>query len=121
MGGVSAVLKGLRSETAAVNRLGTILSEILPAEDPMFLRPRLVAKATSAPPVYGSLEELSHALAYYERPDRTGLIQDVYNRWQNSPAMPAASVLDLEAVGAPPARTEERPTNEDFRRPAFVR
>src|SRR5262245_30340190 len=44
---------------AAIHGLGRLLSDILPANDFMFLRARVVEKATSSPPAYASLEEFA--------------------------------------------------------------
>jgi hypothetical protein len=87
-GTISADSAGPHDPFAAVHCLGDVLSRILPVKDFMFLRERVVEKATSSPPYYISVEELSDTLAYYERPDRAGQIRDVYNRWQTRGLLP---------------------------------
>jgi len=71
--------------------IGRIISQLIPEHDFMFLRDRLVAKATATPPVYQTLDELSQALEYYERPNRDELIRGVYQRWAHgdAPVVPA--------------------------------
>jgi hypothetical protein len=89
-GAVTALSAGPTDQASAVFGLGEILSQILPSKDLMFLRERVVAKATSSPPYYASVRELSDTLAYYERPDRTKQIRDVYDRWQGIGSTAAA-------------------------------
>jgi hypothetical protein len=80
-GDVKADLMVAPSASAAIQCLGRILSELLPNNDPMALKLRVVAKATSQPPAYEGLEALAQALAYYERPNRAEQIRAVYDRW----------------------------------------
>jgi hypothetical protein len=96
LGGVAAASDGPQPVAAAIQCAGAVFAGILPANDFMHLSERVVAKAISSPPAYASLEQLSDALAYYERPNRTQLIQEVFQRWESLPA-PAAEL-------APPPR-----------------
>ena len=92
---------GTTAET--VVHIGHIISQLLPDHDFMFLRDRLVAKATATPPVYRSIDELSEALEYYERPNRHELIQAVYQRWVqgDAPVVPAPGPVAVLPVAAP--------------------
>jgi hypothetical protein len=72
---------GPRSALSPVQSVGAVLSALLPQTAVMFLRDGIVAKATASPPAYRSLDALSDALPYSERPNRTALIQAVYERW----------------------------------------
>ncbi len=56
----------------------------------MFLRDGVLAKATATPSAYRSLEALSDALKYYERPNRPALIQAVYERWNHGRSLSPA-------------------------------
>ncbi|PWT85093.1 MAG: hypothetical protein C5B57_03635 [Blastocatellia bacterium] len=84
-GGVAAASDGPQPPTAAVRCVGEVLSKILPSNDFMNLRSRIVPKAASPTPFYASVKELSDALAYYERPNRYQIIQAVFERWQTLP------------------------------------
>jgi hypothetical protein len=81
---------GPRSALSPVQSVGAVLSALLPQTAVTFLRDGIVAKATASPPAYGSLEALSDALKYYERPNRTALIQAVYERWNHGRSSYAA-------------------------------
>src|SRR2546425_15638 len=68
-------------------------------------------KAISSPPAYHSLEEFSHVLSYYERPNRTRLLQAVYDRSCGVPAPPAPPPAEV----SPPvveSATSQRSVNE---------
>jgi hypothetical protein len=106
-GTVTATCKGPRNAAASVQCLGMILDRLLPDHDFMFLRARLVSKATSSPPHYASIEEFSDALAYYERPNRGEMIRDVYRRVSSAPKPIAAPPVQHVIGIAPPA--VERP------------
>jgi hypothetical protein len=93
-GEVTAASGGPHNPSAVIQCLGQILSEILPddpQDDFLFLRVRVVTRATASPPAYASLQELSQTLACYERPDRTRVIQEVYERWQDRHRQPTGA------------------------------
>lgn len=110
VGTVSAASDGRRDALAAVQAVGRILSETLPDNDFLFLRERIVSRATVSPPYYSSLEDFLHALDYYARPNRAELVQAVYLRWCETlikpPVQPAITELALAA--APPPETRPR-------------
>lgn len=99
-GRVGMLSRAAGSTTETIQDIGHIVSELLPARDIMFLRARLVAKATSSPPAYGSLLQLSEALEYYERPNRSDLIRAVYERWKS---------MAPGAIVRPPASPHAQP------------
>jgi hypothetical protein len=63
-----------------VRRLGQLVQVLLTDADvPVQLR-LLVSQATAPIPCYSSLAEFDQALAYFERPDRTGLLKSLFAR-----------------------------------------
>ena len=82
---------GETSPTAAGRALHALLAN---ANVPMPLR--LFVTQSTAPETYGSLRAFAAGLAYFDRPNRTALIQDVYKR--------AADLVraGVEAAQAPP-------------------
>jgi hypothetical protein len=63
-----------------VRRLGQLVQVLLTdAEVPVQLR-LIVSRATAPTPSYSSLAEFDQALAYFERPDRTGLLKSLFVR-----------------------------------------
>ena len=65
-------------------------------------------QSMATPPSYASLAELTRALEYFERPDRTGLIRALYERAQTHAPMPDVveqSVQPTTHENAPPPRT----------------
>src|SRR5262245_42870113 len=98
-----------RTVPAAIESVGKILSRILPSKDPLALKARIVSKATSVPPMFTSVEEMSRALEGYERRNWTELIKGLYNR---------AQARDTAAPTA--ARVSETPTVDPVPIPAAV-
>ncbi len=91
--------------------LARIAHDLLSGELPVQLR-LVVSQAMSPAPTYGSIEELSNALQYFERPGREAVLQAVYKRWHDSP--PASSAQTQTAVAA---QTESvAPIGSDDRR-----
>jgi len=82
---------GETSPTAAGRALHALLAN---ASVPMPLR--LFVTQSTAPETYGSLRAFAAGLAYFDKPNRTALIQDVYKR--------AADLVEsgVEAAQAPP-------------------
>ena len=65
-----------------MRRLGQLLQAMLTdAEVPVQLR-LIVSQATAPIPSYASLAEFDQALAYFERPDRAGLLKALFARAQ---------------------------------------
>jgi hypothetical protein len=67
--------EGEKSPAAAARALHAVLSN---ADVPVPLR--LFVTQSAAPGTHGSLQEFAAGLAYFGRPNRTALIQDVYKR-----------------------------------------
>jgi hypothetical protein len=103
-GGVAATSDGPQTPVAAVQCVGEVLSQILPSNDFMSLRSRIVPRATAAVPSFASVKELSDALAYYERPNRSQIIQSVFERWQSLPPL-APVVAPRRDVVLPKAKS----------------
>jgi hypothetical protein len=66
----------------AIQSVGRILSDIVPNAVRSSLHKKIISKALASPPRFGTLGELSEALAAFEQPDGRELIQAVYDRWQ---------------------------------------
>lgn len=66
---------------SAVSQLGALLRDLMPDNMPVPLR-LAVSQAMSNPPHYASIKSFSEALAYFERPDRMGIIRALYERWE---------------------------------------
>jgi hypothetical protein len=68
-------------QPAVVQNAAALLRELLPETFPAPLRLALT-QALSTPPSYSSIREFCGALEYFERPDRTSVIQAVFQRWK---------------------------------------
>src|SRR6266851_1910542 len=78
----SVTLAGGVPASEPVRRLGQLLQAMLTdAEVPVQLR-LIVSRATAPVPSYASLTEFDQALAYFERPDRAGLLKALFARAQ---------------------------------------
>ena len=92
-GKVSSTGRGPKDARTCVQQLGELLRATLPeGQFPTPLR-LVVSQAVSAPPFYSSIREFSEALAYFERPNRTALIQSVYERGKTTQARSAAPAV----------------------------
>jgi hypothetical protein len=100
-GSVRAHLHEGSEDESVVRQVGELLHLVL--EDSSFPVPlRLViTQATSVPPFYPSIAELSAALEYFERPDRLGLVRAVYERAQTLPAVAEAAAPVEQEKPAP--------------------
>jgi hypothetical protein len=75
-----------------VRRLGQLVQVLLTDADvPVQLR-LIVSRATAPTPSYSSLAEFDQALAYFERPDRTGLLKSLFVRAEAAGPMTGADV-----------------------------
>jgi hypothetical protein len=100
-GSVEAAGEG-PSGQSPVFRVGELLLALI-AGKPMPVPLRLLAlTAVSPAPPYTSVAELSAALEYYERPNRTAIIQAVYARYEKLPAASQAAAAVEELPAAPP-------------------
>jgi hypothetical protein len=81
-----------------VRRLGQLLQAMLTdAEVPVQLR-LIVSQATAPMPSYSSPAEFGRALAYFERPDRAGLLAAVFARAQAAGPATAGVALTLDRI-----------------------
>ena len=97
--------RGDKSPTAAGRMLHTLLSN---SDVPMALR--LFVSQSTSHDTHGSLREFARALAYFGKPDRRRLIQDVYTRCAQ------AGRIAPEAARVPPPIPASGPA-EDAKRP----
>ena len=105
-----------------VQRVGAMLRDLLPPLHARGAFREVLDHATSTPSQYRSVQELSHALSYFERPDRTGIVRRVYERW-NGALGPRESMAwkfneDQSPTSSP--RQEER-SSEETKRPSRKR
>src|SRR4051812_28882476 len=109
-GGVSFAQNADVKGTPAIRRIGELLrTSLADSAFPVPLR-LVITQATSTPPFYASIAELSSALEYFERPDRPGLIRAVHERAQEYERVP-------DAVNqAAPQPEDETLTPEDKQR-----
>src|SRR5450759_3015364 len=87
-----------------VFRIGRVLTALV-ANQQMPVPLRLLALTAVAPsPPYESVQDLTMALDYYERPDRAAILRAVYERNQQLPAIAeaAAPFQEIPAAPAPP-------------------
>jgi hypothetical protein len=106
-GGVRFAQAAGEKGAPAIRRIGELLRTSL-ADSPFPVPLRLViTQATSTPPFYASIPELSNALEYFERPDRPGLVRAVYERAQEYQPV-------RDAVKQPaPQPEDEKPKRQD--------
>src|SRR4029079_19453529 len=85
--------------------IGSVLSDILPADEELFLRKKIISKAVAVPSQFATLDELAEALGVYERPDRRQLIQALYARGDKSPVARTPVVKTIVPFTTPPVWT----------------
>ena len=103
----SVALVGGGGAKEPVRRLGQLLQAVLnDAEVPVQLR-LVLSQATAPTPSYASLSVFDRELAFFERPDRAGLIKAVFVRAQAAgPAATAGAVAPtLDSVAPLPEAT----------------
>ena len=71
-------------ERTAIQSVGRILSEIVPRDSRPALKTKIIEKALASPPQFGTVGELSEALAAFEQLHGRELIQAVYERWKKA-------------------------------------
>ena len=107
-GSVRVIGNPAPSGEPVVRRVGELLQMSLAnSAFPVPLR-LVMMQSVATPPSYASLAELTRALEYFERPDRTGLIRAVYERAQTYAPMPDVveqSVQTTRHENAPLPRT----------------
>src|SRR5687767_6028525 len=99
----SVMLAGGGSAKDPVRRLGQLLQALLnDAEVPVQLR-LAVSQATAPIPSYASIAEFDQALAYFERPDRAGILKALHARAKAAgPVTTADAVLTLDRIAPLP-------------------
>ncbi len=73
-------MSGATETREPVRRLGQLLQAALSQSDPPVQLRLIVAQATAPVPTFGSVQEFSDALGYFERPDRSGVLRRLYAR-----------------------------------------
>ena len=72
-------LSGSSYDDAPVRRLGQLLLALLNQADPPVTLRLIGSNATAPLPIYGGLQQLDEAVAYFERPDRPAVFR--YAGW----------------------------------------
>src|SRR5829696_6378482 len=80
-------LSGANETDEPVRRLGQLLQATLVQTDPPVQLRLTASQATAPTPAFGTIREYDEALAYYERPDREGVLRGLYARAANAPAL----------------------------------
>ena len=104
-GHVSVTVQDPHDVPLAIQSIGNVLSDILPPDEDLFLRKKIISKALASPPQFVTLDELAKALALYERPDRRQLIQALYARGEKRPLPRTPVVKAIVPFTTPPAWT----------------
>jgi len=111
-GKVSSTASGRKDAQRCVQQVGELLQAILPeAQFPTTLR-LVISQAVSTPPLYSSIREFSKALEYFERPNRTAMIQAVYQRWKTTPVQSVAAAMRV--TPAAEAQKPGKPTRASY-------
>ena len=104
-GHVSITVEGPYDVPLAIQSIGHVLSDILPPDESLFLRKKIISRALASPSQFVTLDELAEALALYERPDRRQLLQALYARREKRPLPRAPVVQEIVPFTPPPAWT----------------
>ena len=110
---------GLTPTDEPVRRMGQLLQALVAHTDvPVQLR-LVISQATSPTPVYGSVRDYSEALGFFERPERSTVLNQLAIRVTS--AVPSASsdgALTLDSLAPlPNTRTEEEEKKKHAPRP----
>lgn len=97
-------VSGATSAAEPVRRLGQLLQAVLVQSEPPVQLRLLMAQTTAPDPPFATIRDYNEALAYFERPDRAGVLRTLYER----------------AVSAPPS-ADDRPSTIDAIAPLQVR
>jgi len=113
-GNVRFAENGAEKVEPAIRQIGELLrTSLAESQFPVQLR-LVITQACSTVPSYASIAELSSALEYFERPDRTGLIRSVYERAQGHQALSGAVTQDT------PEPEAEKPALQDKLQPRRI-
>ena len=96
-GRIDAAPGKLRDGAAAVDAVGRILEDITGGDLPGALK-FAIAKATSSPPLYASVQEFSTMIAYFARPNREELLRGVYEQCKRVPPPPPPVSIQTGAL-----------------------
>jgi hypothetical protein len=101
---------GVGSVDEPVRRLGQLLQALIAqADSPVQLR-LMITQATAPQPLFASVQELTDGLAYFERPDRQGVLRRLYERAASAQPMPnSIAQLTLDSVAPLPHDSPLRP------------
>ena len=105
--GAVQVLPGGREGRRPVTDFVHILRVLLPADQPVQLR-LVLATAGSDAGDFATIEQLSDALRYYERPGRTDIIRGVYARAHDVPPLTHREEPARDMAPPPPAPVRRR-------------
>ena len=108
-------LSGAARTDEPVRRLGQLLQAALVQSDPPVQLRLAVSQATAPTPSFGSVREYSEALAYFERPDRTAVLQALFERASATPAGEVQLTPTLDAIAPledPRPKKAQRPAAE---------
>jgi hypothetical protein len=107
-------ISGATETKEPVRRLGQLLQAVLTQSAPPVQLRLIVAQATAPVPSFGSSEEFSDALGYFERPDRTGVLRRFHARALSAsePALEISPTIDMIA----PLETDQAPASKKTRR-----
>jgi hypothetical protein len=96
----SLVLVGGRKTSEPLRRLGQLLQALLGQTRPPVQLRLLVSQATAPVPVFESIHDFDAALAYFERPNRTMVLQGVFERTKSIAPVTAMPDATLDMVVA---------------------
>jgi hypothetical protein len=91
-------LSGANETDEPVRRLGQLLQATLVQTDPPVQLRLTASQATAPTPAFGTIREYDEALAYYERPDREGVLRGLYARAANAPALIGGWTSTLDEI-----------------------
>lgn len=124
--GPSGVVEVTGGQSAAepVRRIGQLLQATLGHGEPPVQLRLVISQATAPTPQFGSIREFDEILGYYERPNREGVLQSLYERAAAAPAVLASQptpALTVDSIAPLPSREVIRPrkqvrSREDTRR-----
>jgi hypothetical protein len=95
-----------------VRRLGQLLMALVAnSEAPVQLR-LTISQATAPTPAYGSIREYSEALSFFERPDRSRVLQELAVRVAAAPEPDAPASVTIDTLAPLPSRSESSSPND---------
>ena len=102
-----------------VRRVGQLLQALITNSDaPVQLR-LMITQATAPTPPFASVKEYSDGLAYFERPDRAGVLARLFQRAAAArPLADSAPVPKLDDVAPLPASNQKKSDAAKARKPA---